>query len=41
MNTLIRDHYVLPNWNMVLMTKKYGVSVSFFRKLTVFGKTVG
>jgi hypothetical protein len=27
--------------NMGLMTKKYGVSVSFCPKLVIFGKTVG
>jgi hypothetical protein len=39
--THIWDRYVLPNWNMGIMTKKYGVLVSFCRKFLIFGKTVG
>jgi hypothetical protein len=39
--THIQDHYVLPIRNMGVMGKKYGVSVSFSSKLTIFSKTVG
>jgi hypothetical protein len=28
-------------WNMGVTAKKYGVSVSFCRKLTIFARTVG
>jgi hypothetical protein len=41
MKTNIRDHYVLPIRNMRVTAKKYRVSVSFYRKLAIFGKTVG
>jgi hypothetical protein len=40
-NTHIHDHYVLLIWNMGIMAKKHGVSVSFCRKLSIFGKTIG
>jgi hypothetical protein len=37
--------YMGPLWitvhNMLVMTKKYGVSVSLCRKLAIFGKSVG
>jgi hypothetical protein len=39
--THIRDHHVLQIQNMGVTAKKYGVSVSFCRKLTIFGKIVG
>jgi hypothetical protein len=35
------EHYVQPVQNMGVKTKKYGVSVSFCRKLTIFDKTIG
>jgi hypothetical protein len=41
MKTHMRDHYILPIQNMGDTAKKYRVSVSFCRKLTIFGKTVG
>jgi hypothetical protein len=50
-NTHIRDHNVLPIWNMGVTEKKYVVSVNFPHKLAIFdqfllqtgdfGKTVG
>jgi hypothetical protein len=41
MKTHIRDHYVLMMWNMGITDKKYRVSLSFCRRLGIFGKPVG
>jgi hypothetical protein len=35
-NTHIRDHNVLPIWNMGVTEKKYVVSVNFPHKLAIF-----
>jgi hypothetical protein len=39
--THIRDHYVPSIQDMGFMAKKYRVSIIFYRKLVIFGKTVG
>jgi hypothetical protein len=40
METHIRDHYILMIQNMGVTTKKYRVSLRFYLKLAISGKTV-